>query len=68
MSPTSYQISDFTRDWLLDPADPGARYLALLKLSDVPEQVLLSAGSQAHQEGPIKIILDNMHPDGFWED
>ena len=67
MTTNSYQTPDITRDWLLDPNDPGARYLALLKLSDAPESVLQSAGKKAHQDGPIKTVLDHLHPDGYWD-
>jgi hypothetical protein len=54
--------------WLLEPADPAARYLALRDLSglaaDDPE--LLAAQKAAYTQGPIKTILDNMHPKGYW--
>lgn len=57
-----------TLDWLLDPASPGVRYLALRDLvglrADDPE--LLAAQKAAHTEGPIAVILENMHPDGYW--
>jgi len=62
-----HHISESTRDWLLDPTDPGVRYLALLKLSDAADQELKSAAVKAHQIGPIKTILDQMHPEGYWE-
>jgi hypothetical protein len=54
--------------WLLEPQDPGVRYLALrdlLKLSsDDPE--LQTAQRAAHTHGPIAAILDAMHPQGYW--
>ena len=54
--------------WLLDPADPGVRYLALRDLSglspDDPE--LLSAQKAAHTQGPIATVLDQMQPEGYW--
>lgn len=54
--------------WLLDPADPGVRYLALGELQgrrpDDPE--LLAAQKDAHAHGPIATVLANMHPDGYW--
>jgi hypothetical protein len=63
--PDSYHS---TLTWLLDHASPGIRYLALrdlLSLSD-PDPELQSARSTAHKTGPIAIILDQMHPDGYW--
>lgn len=57
-----------TLTWLLDPADPGPRHLALRDLrrlaSDDPE--LLAARAAAHEAPPIATILDAMHPDGYW--
>lgn len=57
-----------TQEWLLAPDDPGARYLALRNLGNLPENdaVLSSARSQAHSQGQIDVILAAMHPDGYW--
>ena len=56
-------------DWLLSPADPGVRYLALRDLAglapDDPE--LLAARRAAYQAGAIPAILAHMDPAGFWE-
>jgi len=54
--------------WLLEPQDPGVRYLALRDLLDLPadDPELLEARQAAHTFGPIATILDNMHPDGYW--
>ena len=54
--------------WLLEPQDPGVRYLALRDLLDLPadDPELLSAQQAAHLQGPIAFILDKMHPDGYW--
>lgn len=55
-------------DWLLEPADPGVRYLAvrdLLKLPGEDPQLLL-ANEMAHNQGPIAHILDAMQPEGYW--
>ena len=54
--------------WLLGAEVPGVRYLALrdlcgLKLDD-PEVV--EAKRAAHREGPIRVILDAMAPEGYW--
>lgn len=55
-------------DWLLDPHNPGVRYLALRDLAglapDDPE--LLAARRLAHQLGPIATVLAEMHPAGYW--
>ena len=54
--------------WLLEPQDPGVRYLALRDLLDLPPDApeLLEARQAAHTHSPIAAILDNMHPDGYW--
>ena len=54
--------------WLLEPANPGVRYLALRDLLDLPagDPQLRSAQQAAHTQGPIAAILDKMHPDGYW--
>ena len=59
---------DPTLEWLLEPEDPGVRYLALRDLiglqTDNPE--LAAAQKAAHTQGPIAVILDEMHPQGYW--
>jgi hypothetical protein len=54
--------------WLLEPKDPGVRYLALRDLLDLsPEDPkLLAAQQAAHMHGPIATILDAMQPEGYW--
>jgi len=54
--------------WLLEPADPGVRYLALRDLLHLPadDPELASARQAAHTHGPIAAILENMHPEGYW--
>jgi hypothetical protein len=54
--------------WLLDPVDPGVRYLALRDLQRLPPDnpELLAAQKDAHAHGPIATILDHMQPDGYW--
>ncbi|MEM5774089.1 MAG: hypothetical protein AAGU05_03735 [Anaerolineaceae bacterium] len=56
-------------DWLLEPSDPGARYLALRDVLGRGEEdvQLLEARRAAHQRGPIAQILEAMHPEGWWE-
>ncbi len=55
--------------WLLEPDQPGVRYLALRDLMDLPKNdaELASARKLAHQEGPIAGVLDQMQPEGWWE-
>jgi hypothetical protein len=55
--------------WLLEPASPGVRYLALRDLLDLPmdDPQLVSARKLAHQQGPIADILAAMHPEGWWD-
>lgn len=54
--------------WLLEPEEPGVRYLALRDLTDCPDgdPELDSARRRAHREGPIAGILDQMQPEGWW--
>lgn len=63
-------IPEKTLKWLLEPKDPGARYLALKQLSGLSENdpEIISAREIAHREGPIKTVLDAMHLDGYWVD
>jgi hypothetical protein len=57
-----------TLDWLLEPADPGVRYLALRDLLRLPadDPDLRSARTDAHARGPIAHVLGGMHPEGWW--
>jgi hypothetical protein len=54
--------------WLLEPDDPGVRYLALRDLLEAPtdDPEFLAAQNTAHREGPIAVILDNMNGEGYW--
>jgi len=64
-----FKLDPSVLSWLLDPSEPGPRYLALRdvlhKSKDDPEFV--QACLTAHQKGPIAAILDKMDPLGFWE-
>lgn len=53
-------------DWLLEPDDPGVRYLALRDIVEADEDEIIAARRKAHREGPIARILDNMNPEGYW--
>ncbi|MBN1122154.1 MAG: nitrogen fixation protein NifH [Anaerolineae bacterium] len=64
----SWQVNEDSINWLLEPEPIGVRYLALRDLLDCPpgDAELVSARQQAHREGPIAQILDNMEPGGYW--
>jgi hypothetical protein len=55
-------------DWLLDPVEPGPRYLALRDLTGIGSQdaEFLRAREAAHRTGPIAALLDAMQPEGYW--
>jgi hypothetical protein len=53
-------------DWLLEPDDPGVRYLALRDVVEAGEKEIKAARTKAHREGPIAVILENMNPEGYW--
>ena len=54
--------------WLLEPSDPGVRYLALRDLVDrSPEDPELGEARRlAHTQGPIAAVLDQMQAAGYW--
>jgi len=62
------QLKDDPVSWLLEPENPGVRYLALRDLLDKPhdDPELVSARQAAHTKGPIAAVLDKMQPEGFW--
>lgn len=56
-------------DWLLEPAEPGVRYLALRDLCDLPpdDAGVSAARRAAHAPGtPIATVLDAMDAEGWW--
>ena len=54
-------------DWLLEPGDPGVRYLALRDLCEqIDPAALRLARTAAHREGPIAQLLGEMLPQGTW--
>jgi hypothetical protein len=53
-------------DWLLDPEDPGVRYLALRDLVKAGGKELLTAKQAAHTAGPIAEVLSRMNKEGYW--
>jgi hypothetical protein len=62
------QIKGDPLPWLLELESPGARYLAMRDLLDLPEDdpELSAARRTAHQAGPIAKILAEMDNAGFW--
>jgi hypothetical protein len=61
-------IPENVQSWLLEPTDPGARYLAFSVLYPGTYPGLEAERHAAHQQGPINDILEAMHPDGYWVD
>jgi hypothetical protein len=55
-------------DWLLEPDDPGPRYLALRDVGHCPpaDRELHAARAAAHRDGPIAGILAAMDGAGYW--
>jgi hypothetical protein len=53
--------------WLLEPENPGVRYLAMRDLVESGTKELKASGEKAHKEGPISDILDRMQDEGYWE-
>ena len=59
-----------TLDWLLEPDDPGVRYLALRDLMGYPatHPERAAACRSAHVNGPIAVTLEHMNEAGFWSE
>ena len=62
------KLNGDTVSWLLESAEPNVRYLALRDLLDRPagDPELLDAREQAHRQGSIPTILNEMDPQGYW--
>lgn len=54
--------------WLLEPESPGARYLALRDLLDLPadDPQLGAARTAAHRQGPIAAVLAGLEESAYW--
>jgi hypothetical protein len=61
-----YVINEKTLSWLLEPDDPGVRYLAMRELVHSSPGDLMEAKKKAHTEGPISTVLVKMEKDGYW--
>jgi len=54
-------------EWLLEPEEPGVRFLALRDLVEADAaRELTAAREKAHTEGPIAAVLAKMADDGYW--
>src|SRR5512136_3272237 len=62
------QLKGDSLSWLLEPDNPGVRYLALRDLLGRPadDAELLAARQAAHTQGPIATVLAAMAPEGHW--
>ncbi len=62
------QLRKDSLPWLLEPENPGVRYLALRDLLDLSpdDRELKSARKAAHKEGPIATVLSKMNKEGYW--
>jgi hypothetical protein len=62
------QLRNDSLPWLLEPENPGVRYLTLRDILDLPSDDvgLRSARKAAHKEGPIAKILSKMNEEGYW--
>jgi hypothetical protein len=62
------QIKGDPLPWLLEPDSPGARYLAMRDMLDLPQDdpELSAACRLAYQDGPIADILAGMDDSGYW--
>ena len=62
------QLYGDTLSWLLEPDNPGVRYLAMRDLLDFPtdDSELLAAKELAHKEGPLSEVLNAMNKSGYW--
>jgi hypothetical protein len=66
--PWQNQLNGDSLSWVLEEDSPGVRYLAIRDLLDIAQDdpELQAARTEAHTDGPISAILDEMEKDGFW--
>ncbi len=62
------QLRSDSLPWLLEPGNPGVRYLAMRDVLELPaeDRELKSARKSAHKEGPIAAVLSKMEKEGYW--
>ena len=55
-------------NWLLEESDPSIRYRTLVELldEDPGSRIGQQARSRIADSKPVRDILDQMHPDGYW--
>lgn len=60
--------NDDVLDWLLEKNNPGVRYLTMRDLLDyqLDDPEFRSACVEAHTNGAIAVILDEMMDEGYW--
>ncbi|MGA7845434.1 MAG: nitrogen fixation protein NifH [Dehalococcoidales bacterium] len=61
------KIENKTIEWLLQPDNPGVRYLALRDLVPTDPKELVIAAKQAHEKGQIAQVLAHMSNEGYWK-
>jgi hypothetical protein len=68
MDPWPAELGDDPRPWLLDPAAPAVRHLALRWLEDRPadDPAVVEARRAAMAAPPIASILAAQDPEGWW--
>jgi hypothetical protein len=54
--------------WLIEPENPSVKYRTMVELLDRPQDEIgvRKSKSQIPTSCPVKILLDGMHPDGYW--
>ncbi|MEW6717402.1 MAG: nitrogen fixation protein NifH [Chloroflexota bacterium] len=66
--PWQDQQREKTLTWLLEPDNPGVRYLAMRDILKLPgnDADLIASQELAHREGPLAVILEAMNEAGYW--
>lgn len=61
-------ISEDVIAWLVEPENPSVRYRTMVELLDKSPNDIEVRGckNQITESTPVKILLDRMHPDGYW--
>lgn len=54
--------------WLVEPEHPSVRYRTLVELlgNSPTDSEVKECKNQIAESPPVKILLDKMHPDGYW--
>jgi hypothetical protein len=61
-------ISNNIVKWLVEPEHPSVRYRTLVELlgNSPTDSEVKECKNQIAESIPVKILLDKMHPDGYW--